>query len=135
MKKIVLTLIIIQTLFLGLIYFKQIPNNLGGGILTSAFKIKNASSTAYTIGPGNSIRVIATSTNRSWLRFESVKTGSSCTVFLNLEDDKAAIINDMITVTASSSYQQIGFPIYTGSVNAITDCAASSTLLISEGNY
>jgi len=126
-------LLIIIIALLGVIAWYQIPSSLpvGGGLSDRVFD--NASSTAYTVGPANSIQVMATTSQRLLLRFENISNCGS--VFLGIENDIPAVINDGVVVASSSSYQQIGFPLYTGSVQAITDCAASSTLLVTEAEY
>ena len=144
MKKIIIgtgigTLTVLVILFIvNLVGIKtNIPT---GGIYPSGPMYATTTFSSISIGPLNSVE-IATSSGRIYMEIRNVDRGDTCdNVFLNFEDTEVAKVNYGVQLRATSTDATGRFSqyiinqdnLYTGAINAITTCAASSTIEIIE---
>lgn len=110
-----------------------------GAVAVQGPQIKNASSTAYTVGTSASVRLLATSTGATGQRIgmliQPINCAAGAQLFLNAEDGANAAVNSGITVTASSSlatgWYPSAIPTPGNSVQGITT-VGTCTVLVTE---
>ncbi len=112
-----------------------------GGIYPSGPTFATTTQKFVAIGPSNSVEVATSTGNRIYMEIRTFDLGDSCNyAFLSLEDNETARINDGVVLVATSTdttgrrteYIIDSDNLYTGGIQAITTCAASSTLEIIE---
>lgn len=133
MKKAIIFFLLGAAVLGTILYIGKTKEESTGGIPALGPSFTTSSSTAYLLTT-TSVRVMATSSNRTWASFSN---NSAEAVYLMFNQDNAAVVNTGILVAASSTYQITGDNLYVGSVRALasSNMAAPEALMVMEATY
>lgn len=126
----IVVMMVLVALSLGALSYYSTPKTSFGSAIagTSGVFFAVATSTSETVGTANT-QVLATSTARTWARIAN--TGGNAVTCIYKNGAPAALNNGFI-VAASSTFEmnQLSEPVYTGSVNCISDTASAATIYV-----
>lgn len=129
--KIIFATVTIVGLALAIVSFAT-PVTLGGIVDNSPVLLNSATSSAIQVGPQQNVRVIATSTARSYLLLQKDDSNNTV-IYCRADQDIAASVNQGIMLNATSTRYEFTYGSgnrYGGAVRCTA--AASTTLLVTE---
>ena len=125
-EKIIIALFGIVVLLLGFVAWKlpgDAKKSFGGGGGWTPFEFTSVStSSRMTVGPQESLRILATSTDSNAPNRRYVEIGNTAggDIYLSINSDKPAVVGEGIYLKASTTYIIDEFNLYKGSIRAIS---------------